>query len=139
MRSVFVFPRLDRAGVAAVLDALSPRQNTPWFVDDALYVDLDSEAEGCLYQDWEPEAVEQLTAAFGGRPSWAVQIDVSGRVDGTEQVRRLVLALLDAGGVATDDYSDHAWTADEIRSGARCEGLTFFDFRGYHRSLDRLS
>jgi hypothetical protein len=61
-----------------------------------------------------------------------VVIDVSGRVDGTEQSRRLVPSLLDADGVAMDGYSDHACAANDIRSDARHEGMSFFDFRGAH-------
>src|SRR4051812_22037225 len=132
MRLVFVFPRQGHVDIVAALDALSPQQNEPWLVDDVLYVGLDSEDDGFLYADWEPEAVDHLTAVIGHRPAWAVVINVSGRVDGTEQLRRLVLSLLDVGGVAMDDYSDHAWTANDIRSGARYEGLSFFDFRGAH-------
>ncbi|MBC6449230.1 hypothetical protein [Actinokineospora xionganensis] len=134
MRSVSVFPRLDQADIVAMLDALSPHQNDPWLVDDVLYVDLDFEYDGFLYRDWEPEAIEHLAAAIGHRPAWAVDIQVSGRVDGTEQLGRLVLTLLDAGGAAMDDYSDHAWRASDIRSDARFEGLSFFDFRGFHRA-----
>jgi hypothetical protein len=132
MRSVFVFPSLDLAGTVAVLDALSPGQNASWLVDDVLYAWLESE-DGNLYQDWERDAVEYLTATIGHRPSWAVEIEVSGRADGTEELRRLVLMLLDAGGVAMDDYSDHTWTASDIQSDARYDGLSFFDFRNTGR------
>lgn len=131
MRSVFVFPRLDRAGVVAVLDGLSPGQSEPWLVDEVLYVGLVTEDDS-LYQDWEPETVERLTATVGHRPAWAVVIDISGRVDGTEELCRLVLNLIDAGGGAIDDYSDHVWTGNDIRSGTRYDGLSFFDFRGSH-------
>ncbi|OOC02148.1 hypothetical protein [Amycolatopsis azurea] len=134
MRSVFVYPHLDQVGTVAVLDALSPGQNAPWLVEGVLYCWLESEDE-YLYQGWEPDGVEHLTVTIGHRPDWAIEIEVSGRVDGTEQLRRLVLTLLEHGGVVTDDYSDHAWTAGEIRSHARHEGLTFFDFRGSYNRL----
>ncbi|MEV7550926.1 hypothetical protein AB0N89_15000 [Amycolatopsis sp. NPDC089917] len=134
MRSVFVFPRLDQAGIVAALDALSPSQNEPWLVEDVLYCWLKSEDDH-LYQGWEQEADEHLIPAIGHRPDWAIEIEVSGRVEGTGQLRRLVLTLLEHGGVVTDDFSDHAWTASEIRSHARYEGLTFFDFRGSYNRL----
>jgi hypothetical protein len=70
----------------------------------------------------------------GHPPTWAVVINVSGKLDGTDELCRLVLALLDPGGVAFDDYSDHAWTATDIESGTRHDGLSFFDFGG---SYDR--
>ncbi|MFI6305840.1 hypothetical protein ACIBCH_28515 [Amycolatopsis thailandensis] len=134
MRSVFVFPRLDQVGTFAVLNALSPGQNAPWLVEDVLYCWLETE-DGSLYLGWEKEAVERLISAIGHRPAWAIEIEVYGRVDGTEQLRRLVLTLLEHGGVVVDDYSDHAWTAGEIRSHTRYEGLTFFDFRGSYNRL----
>lgn len=43
---------------------------------------------------------------MGALPSWAVQIDVSGRVDGHVEVMSLLLVLLGSGGVAVDDYTD---------------------------------
>jgi hypothetical protein len=70
-----------------------------------------------------------LDAATGGRPSWAVQIDISGRIDGTDEVHRVLALLLDGGGVAFDDYTSHAWTLPEIQSGASFNGRRFFDFR----------
>lgn len=131
MRSVFVFPGLERAAVVALLDRLSPDQRHPWLVYGCLYPDLTGEDEH-LYADWEPAAVRALSDACGGRPSWAVHVDVSGRVDGTAEVRRLTSALLARGGVAMDDYSDHAWTAEQIADDVTVDGLRFFDFRGHY-------
>ncbi|MCE7005619.1 hypothetical protein LWC34_22725 [Kibdelosporangium philippinense] len=127
---MIVFPIRDRADVEAMLDAISPGQNEPWLVDGNLYVYIT--APGDEY--WELDEIVTVIDAVGEWPDWAVGIDVSGRIDGTEEVRRLVLALLDRGGVGFDDFSEHAWTAAEIESGARFEGLSFFDFRGYHES-----
>jgi hypothetical protein len=61
-----------------------------------------------------------------------VQIDVSGRIDGTAEVHQLVALLLEHGGVAIDDYSAHPWTLQEIQSGTVIDGLRCFDFRTYH-------
>ncbi|RCV51638.1 hypothetical protein [Marinitenerispora sediminis] len=72
-----------------------------------------------------------LEAALGYRPTWAVQIDVSWRIDGAAEVRHLVALLLAAGGVALDDCSAHPWTPQEIASGAVNDGLRFFDSRTY--------
>ncbi|MFJ1540062.1 hypothetical protein ACIODS_16100 [Micromonospora chalcea] len=77
-------------------------------------------------------AVRALSRARGGRPSWAVHVDVSGRVDGTAEVRRLTSVLLGQGGVAMDDYSDHVWTAEQIAADVTVDGLRFFDFRGHY-------
>lgn len=89
---------------------------------------------GHLYSDWEPEDLAALDAATGQRPTWAVQIDVSGRIEGTEEVRHLMTLLLSRGGVAFDDCTSHAWTLPEIRSDTRVDGLRFFDFRAYHKT-----
>ncbi|RBQ05616.1 hypothetical protein DQE82_25165 [Micromonospora sp. LHW51205] len=131
MRAVFVFPAMAQAAVVALLDRLSPDQRHPWLVDGCLYPDLTDEDEH-LYADWEPAAVRALSRARGDRPRWAVQVDVSGRVDGTVEVRRLTLTLLGRGGVAMDDYSDHVWTAEQIAADATVDGLRFFDFRGHY-------
>ncbi|MFJ3086729.1 hypothetical protein [Streptomyces sp. NPDC086838] len=53
---------------------------------------------------WDPEDVAILEAAVGHHPTWAVQIDISGRIDGTADVHRMIALLLEHGGVATDDY-----------------------------------
>ncbi|WP_329349527.1 hypothetical protein OG226_18800 [Streptomyces sp. NBC_01261] len=37
-----------------------------------------------------------------------LDIDISGRIDGTAEVHRLIVLLLERGGVATDDYSARA-------------------------------
>jgi len=131
VRTVFVFPELGQASVVALLDRLSPGQRNPWLVDGCLYGELTGAGED-LYADWEPEAVRGLTRACGRLPGWALQVDVSGRVDGTVEVRRLTLALLVRGGVAVDDYSDHPWTAEEIADDVTVDGLRFFDFATYH-------
>ncbi|MGC5021317.1 hypothetical protein [Micromonospora sp. DT47] len=131
MRGVFVFPSIEQAAVVALLDHLSLGQRHPWLVDGCLYVELTTE-DDCLYRDWEPEAVRGLSRACGQRPSWAFQIDVSGRVDGTAEVRRLTLTLLAQGGIAMDDYSDHPWTAEEIANDVAVDGLCFFDFRTHY-------
>ncbi|MFI5964745.1 hypothetical protein ACIA8J_21535 [Streptomyces asoensis] len=98
---------------------------------------IDDEETGCLFRDWEPDEVALLEAALGHRPTWAVQVNISGRIDGTAEVRDLAALLLRRGGVAFDDYSEHAWTLREIESGAEIEGLRFFDFRAYHERHHR--
>ena len=61
-----------------------------------------------------------------------MQVDISGRIDGTAEVHQLIALLLEHGGVATDDYTTHPWTLPEVLSGAVIDGLHFFDFLGYH-------
>ncbi|MFJ8827668.1 hypothetical protein ACIREE_38755 [Streptomyces sp. NPDC102467] len=132
MRSVFVFPTGEQAQTVACLDQHLPQQRSPWTLNGDLYIDIDEEATGYLFSDWDPEDVAILEAVVGHRPGWAVQIDVSGRIDGTAEVHQLSALLLEHGGVAIDDYSAHPWTLDEIHSGAVIEGLRFFDLRTYY-------
>ena len=109
-----------------------PDQSPPWVMNGALYIDIEEAGNGSLYLDWDRMELAELDAAVGNRPRWAVQIDVSGRVDGTADVRQLLELLLDSGGVAFDDYTDHAWSLQEIMAGSTFDGLRFFDFKKYH-------
>jgi hypothetical protein len=155
MRSVFIFPDSDLGTTVKRLDELSPRhhdasledmvhrpqESAPyrWVIDGALYADL-VEDQDLFFDGWEPEDVEAVQHALGHRPPFSIQIDVSGRIDGTAEVRRLTLALLGGGGVALDDYSNHAWTASEIAADVVVDGLRFFDFGAdYERSQGRSS
>ncbi|MEV0040408.1 hypothetical protein [Streptomyces sp. NPDC050804] len=132
MRSVFVFPAGERGETVASLDRHLPQQRDPWTLGGNLYIEIDDEQTGYLFSDWDPDDVVVLEAALGHHPTWAVQIDISGRIDGTAEVRQLVALLLEHGGVAIDDYSAHPWTLQEIESGVVNAGLRFFDFRAYH-------
>ncbi|NEA66784.1 hypothetical protein [Streptomyces sp. SID12488] len=132
MRSVFVFPAGERAETVASLDQHLPQQRDPWSLDGNLYIDIGDEQSGHFFSDWDPDEVAVLEAAVGHHPGWAVQIDISGRIDGTTEIRQLVALLIEHGGVALDDYSTHPWTLQEIESGTVIGGLRFFDFRTHH-------
>ncbi|WP_371634644.1 hypothetical protein OHB11_00925 [Streptomyces zaomyceticus] len=136
MRSVFVFPAGERAETVALLDRHLKQQRHPWTLESNLWIDIDDEQTGCLFSDWDPGDVTVLDGAIGHHPMWAVQIDISGRVDGTAEVHQMVALLLERGGVAMDDYSEHPWTLQELQSGAVINGLRFFDFRA-SRELKR--
>ncbi|MEV0136806.1 hypothetical protein AB0H83_51330 [Dactylosporangium sp. NPDC050688] len=136
VRSIFVFPAGDRAETVGLLDRHLPQQRHPWLCNGAVYLEIADGESGHLYSDWTPADLAALDAATGQRPNWAVQIDVSGRIDGTEDVVHLMTLLLSRGGVAFDDYTAHAWTLPEIQSEAQVDGLRFFDFRGYHKTWD---
>jgi hypothetical protein len=131
MRSVFVFPAGERAETVASLNRHLPQQGGSWTLDANLYIAIDDEQVGHLFSDWDPGDVAALEAAIGHHPTWAVEVEISGRIDGTAEVRQLVALLLGRGGVATDDYSAHPWTLQEIESGAVAGGLRFFDYRTY--------
>ncbi len=137
MRSVFVFPAAGRADTVAALDRHLQRQGDRWTLPEGLYASIDDEQTGYLFSDWDPDDVAALETAVGHRPTWAVQVGISGRIDGTTEVCRLVALLLAHGGVALDDYSAHPWAPAEIESGAVVDGLRFFDFRTYHELRHR--
>lgn len=59
-----------------------------------------------------------------------VTADVSGRSEGTTEVIAFVSGLLgEFDGVATDDFTDHFWTLEEIERGELEDGTKFFDSR----------
>lgn len=131
MRTVFAFPTSSLAVTTELLDRTMPGRSRPW-TDGNLFVGAAEEHEGRLFGDWEPDDVRCVETALGYHPTWALQVDVSGRIDGTVEVRDLLRRVLEDGGVAVDDYSDHSWTLQEIESGFTVEGLGFFDFRGHY-------
>lgn len=135
MRSVTVFPAIERDQTTALLDRALPDQRNPWTLRTLagnLYIAIVDDRTGLLLSEWDADEMPAIEAIVGHRPTWAVQIDISGRIDGTAEVHWLVALLLERGGFATDDYSAHPWTLQEIESGVMIEGLRFFDFRAYH-------
>ncbi|WP_326783459.1 hypothetical protein [Streptomyces sp. NBC_00151] len=137
MRTVFIFPGGEMAATTTTLDRLFDGQAGYW-TDSKLYINLENERDGQLFADWEPDDVRRLEASLGSRPSWALQVDISGRIDGAAEIRNLASCLLQEGGVAVDDYSDRCWTLHEIESALQVDGLGFFDFRTYHdRACDQ--
>lgn len=51
---------------------------------------------------------------------------MSGRADGQSEMRNLVLLLLlGEGGYASDDYSDHMWSLQEIQQGSAMSSEIF--------------
>lgn len=100
------------------------------------------EGDPCLviefYRDhlieYAPEELEQLKSHFAGEMPLSVIANISGRHDGTAQVRRFVQVLLaQLPGVATDEFTDHLWSRAEIEQNAQFDGLAFFDYLGHHR------
>jgi len=140
MRTVSV--DLFDAGTAAVAGHLNgmarmvrstPTEWTFLVQDDVvLYVHLHE------YEDYDPDELREVAGAAGRMPSTGVMIDISGRHPGDEEVRKTVLSLLGAfDGRASDDYTSHAWTLDEIRAGGHVQGHPFFDYRGWHTDYER--
>jgi hypothetical protein len=127
--SVFAFPSGGFEDAASVLDSLAGRsdlgESVEWVFEEVLWIYPRSET-GELWLDWTSEAMDQLESNIGPLPAWGLQIDISSRVDGHREVLTVLNVLLERGGHAVDDYSDHPWTLDEINTdAARHDARTF--------------
>jgi hypothetical protein len=133
MRSVQVFPGMDLRRLTSLLDSMGDRAGSEWFgaSDQRLEVTLTRyesaqdlihalEDEGS-FSAFEVDALRQVRDELAG--SW-VEVRVSGRGDYQAEMRELVERLLAEGGYAFDDYSDGAWSLEQIRHG-RPKGQTF--------------
>ena len=86
----------------------------------------------------EPSDWAALVRALGRSPHSIVGVDVSGRVDGTAELKSLLEALLEEfPGVVQDDYTEHCWTLDEISRGDSFDGHPFFDTVGWYEAGKR--
>jgi hypothetical protein len=126
VRSVFVFTTVDRPSLEKTLDLLGERQTDQWVLWEVLDVRIDEPP------DWadglEPHRQQAIASAMGGVPPRVVVADISGRVPGLGEARRLAHAVLELGkGVALDDYSDHAWSIAEIDELVAIEDRHFFE------------
>src|SRR4051794_10984225 len=98
MRAGFVFP-------AASLEQKRARIESAAISDDELLsVTINEEP---LYSGWEQTLLEGIRSALGEVPDWRVEIDYSYRVAEGEELRSVVLALLEDGGVGASDFGDH--------------------------------
>jgi hypothetical protein len=97
-------------------------------VDGDPYLWIDFYRDGP--REFEPEDLACLVKALGAEPSISVVADVSGRHPADDQVRSFITAVRGGfQGLAQDDYTDHDWTVQEVRSGCRVQGHPFFDYR----------
>ena len=117
---------MDRAKTLAVLDELSSQPGPKYHVGGCLHVGVCDDTEDLpILLGWEQDEIEPLERILGHRPDWCVLMDLSWIVDAPPAAERLVLALLQDGGAAKDDYSYHMWTAEEISENRLVEGQRF--------------
>jgi hypothetical protein len=138
MRSVVIhLARVTRDAISTRLSQFAEAQKgeswiyPPHSSRPSLYLEFYDDYE----QEFEQEELRPLISALGQKPDVSVIANVSGRVPGDVEVRALAECLLGAfQGVAQDEYSEHCWSLAEICSGAKQDGLKFFDYEGWHRS-----
>jgi hypothetical protein len=132
MRTVFIFPTCPRGEAATRLDRLTSARAgdqsvDEWTMDDVLWIRV-RDRVGALYDDWDLKIQAALSVANGGElPDWAVIVDVSGRVTGEAEVRRVVSAVAGTG-LVVDDQADVIWNAAEVAAGDVAYG-----WAGFHR------
>ena len=124
VRSIFLFPLLSVDEATQVLCSLGQPNGSAqeWLVDGCLYVRL---VDPPCWGDWEPDDARAVETCLGGSPGVMIEVDVSGRVPGRNEVYQLCVVLLREGGVASDDYSD-CWSLSEILDSDR-SGRRFFE------------
>ena len=129
MRSVYLFIQATEDQLRTHFDSLAPRAGgaEQWIFPSTekkvLYIELAND----LYEELEPDTLQELDAFFGGRRAQCICIDVSRNYAGDREVEDVVLASLRGfKGVAMDDESEHLWTVEEIESGHIVRGRKFF-------------
>lgn len=141
MRSVFfIFEEKEKKTVTNLLDCLC---------DESFFIKNDDKqwniisGKGALYIYIYP--AEELFAEIENEdktyfyklnsmnhPLLNCQIDISGRFDGTIEVKNLLTQLLESvNGYAMDDYTGYFWSSEQIKNGSLVEGHPFFDYKGW--------
>lgn len=127
MRSVIiVFEDASREEVSQFLaDTMVIRSEAEWSFEDSIILSFYDDAEA----EFESEALAALRDRLVGAPIVSVIADVSGKIPGDAEVRRLCRILLSRfRGFALDDYTYHFWSLAEIEAEALREGHPFFDY-----------
>ncbi|MEQ4209774.1 hypothetical protein [Actinopolymorpha sp. B9G3] len=128
-----VFPVMGLPGLLPLLDSVGERAGSEWFgvanrrleVGVTRYESAQDLIQALQVQGWfsksEVDALRKEGQELAG--VW-VEVRVAGRGDYQAEMRDLVERLLAEGGYAFDDYSDDAWSLEQIRHG-RPTGQTF--------------
>jgi hypothetical protein len=134
MRSVFVFfKEASRAEVSQFLNAhYANHGNEHWICSDGLFIGFYDDVE----REFDALELTMLRSQLGKNDVLAISADISGSIDGLIEAKSFCELLLSHfPGFAMDDYSDHPWTLDEIRSDYRHGGHTFFDYLGWYEEM----
>lgn len=137
MRSVFMlFETRHRDAVVEFLDQycdekFKKRETTQWNVlkngDGMFYIDEISMDQ--LLMEIGDDSPYLYILETLQKPLCCWQIDISGRHDGTVEIKQLLHELLSQiNGFAMDDFTEYFWTLEEIENGTLVEGRAFFDY-----------
>ncbi len=130
MRSVFIFfPASQQSAVAGVLTKLLGESIELRWTDQrsvwATFIDPKN--------DFDADEIEGIASALGTTDFLCVMADISGRIPGVKEATDLCMWILECvPGVAMDDYSARLWTLDQMRTGAKFTGKSFFDTDGWY-------
>lgn len=132
MRSVQLFPALDLESLTQLLDGVGQRSGCEWFdiadgrveVSVRAYGSVSAMVEDLERQGIDPVAVARIRHATDDLSAVWVEVRISGRGDFQAEMLELVGRVLAVDGLGVDDYSDGAWSLDEIRNG-RGDGVMF--------------
>jgi len=137
MRSIFVFiKKSDREQVIACLNSICTKRNgstDAWITetngDPVLYVEF---SENSFQNEIGANEWNDLVSKLGEEPKMSISVDISGRHDGKNEVMNFLASFLEINeGYVMDDYTDYAWSLNEIRNSVLVEGLPFFDYTGW--------
>lgn len=119
MRSLFVFPALDRREALRRLAVANVRTKHPVGVSepDQHIIIWAEVVEDLQASDFTPEDIVEIERVAGFRPDWGIEIAISGHFEDWRQrnLRTLTTWLLSDGGCATSIEVDEFKTAEQWR------------------------
>jgi hypothetical protein len=131
MRSVQVLPGMNVHRLMALLDSVGERAGSEWFgiaggrleVGLTCYDSVRNLVDALEKDSFSASEIAGLRRVGNELAGVWVEVRVSGRGDFQAAMLDLVELLLAEGGYAFDDYSQQAWSLDQIRRG-RAAGQT---------------
>ncbi|MGP3915130.1 hypothetical protein [Nonomuraea sp. 10N515B] len=132
MRSVFVFPAGERAETVTSLDRHLPQQRDPWTLAGNLYINIDDEQTGCLFSDWDPDAVTVLEATMDTTPPGQCRSTSPGGSTARRRSTKWSRCCLSTEAWPLTTTPPTLGLCRKIESGVVIDGLRFFDFHTYH-------
>jgi len=137
MRSIFVFiKKSDKEQVISCLNSICTKQNgsaDAWIIETngepVLYVEF---SENTFKNEIGVNEWNDLVSKLGVEPKMSISVDISGRHDGKNEVMKFLASFLEINeGYVMDDYTDYAWSFNEINNSVLVEGHPFFDYNGW--------